>query len=435
MTKATCRKFALAVAVVLFAFLVGSSSYGDDWPQWRGASRSDVVDEASGFDGTDWPLAEAWQASVGDGSTSPIVVGERVYTLGNRRGRDEVVCLDAATGKPVWSQSFDCPAYGRKANGDQGIYRGTSSTPAFDKDTGYLYTLSIDGDLYCWNANKQGGKVWHVNLYDAYDPPQRPKVGRSGQRDYGYTTSPLVYGDWVIVEVGGKSGNTMAFDKRNGKQLWASENRDPAGHTGGLVPMTVEGVPCLAVLTHFHLLVMRLDKGREGQTVAEYDWVTEFANSIASPAVHENFAVITSGYNHQTMCKLEITLRGARKVWERDFTSQVCTPVIHKGHIYWAWRDVYCLDFETGEQRWKGPSGLGDPGSCLVTSDDRLVVWCNEGTLLLMETATRSPRQPQVLARRERLFRTDAWPHVVLANHRLLCKDRAGNLKCFLVGK
>ena len=434
MPRSAATKTITSLACFMVSASVAVFCIAEDWPHWRGVNRNGRTTETSGFDGKQWNIREAWRTSVGDGSASAIVVRGKAYSLGNRRGRDIVTCQDASTGKRLWTAEYDCPAFGRKATGDQGIYRGPSSTPAWDAETGFLYTLSIDGDLHCWNLAKRGEKVWHINLYDEYDPPQRPKVGRSGRRDYGYTTSPLIHGDWVIVEVGGKAGNTVAFDKRTGRQRWASENRDPAGHTGGLVPMTVGGVPCLAVLTHFHLFVMRLDKNRVGETVAAYPWVTEFANSIATPAVQDNHVLITSGYNHQTMCKLQISLKGAKKIWERDIYSKVCSPVIHKGHVYWAWRDAYCLDFETGRQVWKGPSALGDPGSCVVTGEDRLIVWADEGTLLLIETAGHSRNQPQILARRDRLLRTDAWPHVVLADGRLLCKDRAGNLISYAVG-
>jgi outer membrane protein assembly factor BamB len=421
-------KVAVCVVSVLIAALCGA-----DWPHWQGPNRNGVVAEPSGFDGRAWPLTKLWDARVGDGSTSPIVVGDKLYTLGHSDGRDTIACLDAASGKTLWSVDYAAPAYGRKANGDEGMYRGPSSTPSFDNATLLLYTLGIDGELVCWNAARQGERVWRVNLYDAYDPPQRPKVGRSGQRDYGYTTAPLVHGDWVIVEVGAAAGNLMAFDKQTGERRWASENRDPAGHAGCLAPLTVDGVPCVAVKTFEGLVVTRIDAAHAGKQVAFVAWKTDFANSIASPAVHGNRVVITSDYNHGKIACYEITLGGAREVWKVDHSSTVCTPVIHDGCVYWCWQKVHCLDLTTGKAKWIGPANLGDPGSCIVTSDDRLIVWCENGNLLLMETAQRSPSEAKVLARRDRLFDTDAWPHVVLADGRLFCKDRSGNVRCFAV--
>ena len=68
---------------------------------------------------------------------------------------------------------------------------------------------------------------------------------------------------------------------------------------GGIVPMMIESIPCVAVMTFQGLLVTRLDAGHEDKTVAQYEWITDFVNNIATPAVFENYVLITSAYNHQ----------------------------------------------------------------------------------------------------------------------------------------
>jgi outer membrane protein assembly factor BamB len=256
-------------------------------------------------------------------------------------------------------------------------------------------------------------------------------VGRSGRRDYGYTSSPLVYKDWLIVEVGDKAGTLIALDKRTGKQAWASESNGPAGHNGGPIPITVDGVPCVAVHNFDGLLVVRLDAGREGQTVAEHPWRTSFANNIASPAVFENNVIITSSYNHHKIARFRISLdKGAEKVWETAEASKVCSPVIHEGHVYGAWEKCYCLDFETGKVKWSG-GDFGDPGSLVVTSDERLIAWSDKGDLRLIESVARSQDKYTELAVQKKLAAGDAWPHVVLSGGRLLCKDRTGRIACY----
>ena len=89
-----------------------------------------------------------------------------------------------------------------------------------------------------------------------------------------------------------------------------------------------------------------------------------------------------------------------------------------------------CLDFETGEQKWEGGT-FSDPGSCIVTSDNRIIVWGGRGKLVLVETADRSPNVYNESASIDNIFSTDVWPHVALANGRLFCKDRDGNIACF----
>jgi outer membrane protein assembly factor BamB len=291
-----------------------------------------------------------------------------------------------------------------------------------------VFTLGIDGDLRAWDA-ADGREAWSLNLYDTFGVGQRPRVGRAARRDYGYKSSPLVLDDAVIVEVGDDEGSLMAFSAQNGKRLWTSQSREPAGHSGSPVPIVVEGVPCVAVLGIRQLLVARLDAGHEGQTLATYPWETNFANNIPTPAVEGPFVLVTSKYNHESICKLKITRAGAEKVWEAPYASGVCSPLVHKGRVYWSSHRAYCLDFATGKLIWEG-GRFGDAGSCLVTSDERLIVWAGSGVLALVDVSG-SANSYRELVRREFPAPSDVWPHVVLTGGRLYCKTREGTLTCW----
>ncbi|WP_397571228.1 PQQ-binding-like beta-propeller repeat protein [Schlesneria sp. T3-172] len=420
----------VAVAIVL---TIQAGLIADDWPHWRGPYRNGHLNEKSGWNGQTW-LADKpdWTLEVGEGASSPLVVGPSVFALGWAEGNDTLRCLDAATGKTVWSVARPAPQWGRFHDGDEGMYSGACSTPEYDSETKFIYTLGVDGDLICRDTRNSGKTVWEINLYETYHVKKRPRLTRAPQRDYGYTSSPLVHGDWLLVEVGADSGCLKAFDKRTGQLIWSSECVDPAGHNGGPVLITVESVPCVGLFTVNGLVVIRLDEGHEGKTVGTYPWITDFANNVASLAVHEDNLLITSQYNHKSICRLKVTLSGIEKVWEADYSSKVCTPIIHKGFVYFTWQRLRCLDWETGEQKWEGGS-FSDPGSCIVTSDDRLIVYGFNGRLALVETAVRSPEEYVELSVQERLFRTEAWPHVVMSGGRIFCRDRLGNLACFRV--
>lgn len=406
-----------------------------DWPHWRGPARNDVTDESSGWTGSQWPLEPTWSAGVGEGASSPLVIGDRVYVMGWNNDREHLRCLDARSGEEIWHVADRAPRYGRQSTGDQALYSGISSTPEYDGQTGYLYSLGIDGDLRCRDTNRRGAEIWSLNLYDRYGIGQRPRLGRAGRRDYGYTSSPLVQGAALLVEVGDPRGGTLkAYDKRSGAELWSSACCDEAGHTGGPVPMTVDGTPCVALLTMRNLVVIRLDAGHEGETLAERPWVTDYANNIPTPAVEGNRVIVTTSYNQASMCCLEATSGGFRELWNVDNPSGVCSPVIHDGHVYWAWRGIHCVDLDDGAERWLGQK-VGTPGSCLITADDRLIVLGDRGDLYLVETTQRSPNEYTELARERIRLSSDVWPHVVLASGRLYCKDRRGDLRCFEAGR
>lgn len=420
---------------LLAGSLLAGSLFAVDWPHWRGPSRDGHTRESSGFQDGKWDLGKPlWSGKVGEGCTSPLLVGERFYSLGYSDGKDHVVCLNAETGKEVWKVAYASKQYGRHALGDQGMYGGPTSTPEYDPDTKLLYTLSTDGELICHDAGASGKKKWSVNLYDAHKMPRRPKVGTGGQqRDYGYTSSPLIFNDWLLVEAGGKEGNVVAYDKTTGKQVWTSANKDLAGHTGGMALLMVEKVPCVAVLTLYNLVVTRLDRGHEGETVGVYPWATEWANNVTSPAVVEDGVLVTSAYNKNAIARLRVSLKGIERVWQRPYPSKACTPVIHKGYVYFAWQKVNCLDLETGKLVWQG-GGVGDPGSCAITADEKLIVWGQNGRLVLLDTMPRAKDYAE-LGTVERVFATHAWPHVAVGNGRLAVKDRRGNVKVYALSK
>ncbi|MCB1236677.1 MAG: PQQ-binding-like beta-propeller repeat protein [Verrucomicrobiae bacterium] len=419
-----------------------SPAWAGEWAHWRGPERNDLSPEPSGWseaDAANWLAAEpAWRIEVGAGASAPIVAGGKLYAIGWADDRDTVRCLDAATGASIWEQGYAAPEYGRQSTGDKGFYRGATATPEFDAESGLLFTLSCDGALNAWDTRGGGGNVWALNLHERFGVPRRPQITKRKNtlRDYGYTTAPLVWGDWIVVEAGDpERGCLMAFDKRKGGDpVWTSENRDPAGHSGGLVPMTVEGVPCVAVATSWNALVVRLDGANAGKTVAEFEWKTDFSNTIAGVTVSGSDLLIASRYNQMAMARVAVSLKGgAREVWRNRYPTGVCAPLVHEGRIYFANKGVHCVDFASGDLVWEGGK-IGDAGSCLMTSDSRLIVWGNAGDLSLVEGAGRSPDRCHVLAERIGVFKDMAWPHVVLADGRIYCKSLKGDLACFAIG-
>jgi len=396
-----------------------------DWPQWRGPDRAGVTTEPSGHP-AGWPPVKLWRRDVGTGCTSPILVGGRLVVMGwHGRGRgmgaDTLYCFDAAAGKELWRQSYPARYQSRLRTGDVGAYGGPSSTPTFDAETGWLYTLGVDGDLRCWDTRQAGKGVWAINLHEKLRIRQRPDAGQ-GARDYGHTSAPLVYGELLIVEAASTEGAVMAFDKKTGRRRWASEFREPAGHTSGPVLMKVQGVPCLASLALFRVVVMRIDPGREGRTVATFGWQTDFANNIPTPAVAGRRLVVTSSYNVSRTGLFEVSLTGATRKWTSRYHSKVCSPVVHKGRIYTVDKSLKCLDLATGKGLWRG--GSFGHGSCLITSDDKVVVWGN-GKLAVVEALPRNNQYTE-LSRVEGICRGTCYPHVAMSDGLICCKDRNG---------
>jgi len=433
------RRAILAWGVIGFVMLQasgaapGSAAKGEPWPHWRGMTRSGVVAEKSGWP-EGWPPKRLWRRSVGYGCTSPIIVGGKLYVMGWSGGRrrrggggsDTLYCIDAASGRELWKQSYPCPYQGRLSTGDEGAYGGPSSTPAFDLSTGFIYTLSIDGDLHCRDTRKGGALLWKVNFYDKYKVARRPHVG-GGRRDFGYPASVLIRGALLIVEVGAPGGTVMGLDKTSGRKVWASQYTGPAGHTGGLAPITIDGADCIAVLTLRELVVMRVDKGYEGRTVATAKWRTEFGCNIPTPAVEGGKVLVTSAYNNKAAVLFDVAKGRMKPLWRAKYYSTAGSPVIHRGRVYIIKNSINCLDAAGGKRLWSGGS-FGD-GSCLATADDKIIAF-GKGSVRLLDAG------PAVLKYRElaRLncgLRAICYPHITLAGGILCAKDRSGAMVCF----
>jgi hypothetical protein len=98
--------------------------------------------------------------------------------------------------------------------------------------------------------------------------------------------------------------------------------------------------------------------------------------------------------------------------------------VIHRDRVYTIQKTLSCLDLATGKRLWRG--GSFGHGSCLVTADDKLVVFGN-GRLTLLEARPRPDRYTE-LSRTDRLVSGTCYPHVALAGGLLVAKDRDGQM-------
>ena len=79
-------------------------------------------------------------------------------------------------------------------------FPGSRGTPTLD--SGKLYYSGAFGDAVCLDM-KTGETIWHVNIFDKYD---------GEPIKWGYTESPLVYNDMVILQPGGKKGCALCVE-------------------------------------------------------------------------------------------------------------------------------------------------------------------------------------------------------------------------------
>ena len=151
---------ALTGACVLSLSATVSNQSSTDWPQWRGPNRDGKSAETGLL--TQWPAAGpplAWKAGgAGTGYSSMSIAAGKLYTVGSRGGTEYVHAFDVATGKKLWEA-----ANGDEYSNDRG--NGPRSTPTIDGNR--LYVLGASGDLTCLEA-ATGKRVWSVNVLDQF---------------------------------------------------------------------------------------------------------------------------------------------------------------------------------------------------------------------------------------------------------------------------
>ncbi len=127
-----------------------------NWPQWRGPNRDGVSKETGLL--KEWPAegpALVWKASgAGRGYSSFAISNGKLYTMGLRGDREFVIAFDVATGKEAWAT-----AHGSAFHNDRGD--GPRGTPTVDGER--IYTLGGAGDLSCLDA-RTGKIVWTKNV-------------------------------------------------------------------------------------------------------------------------------------------------------------------------------------------------------------------------------------------------------------------------------
>src|SRR5262249_26076456 len=105
-------------------------------------------------------------------------------------------------------------AYPTRYNDDFGKGDGPRSTPLVAG--GRVYTLGAEGTLHCLEL-ETGKKVWERPLNEDYQV-------RKGV--FGVSTSPLLDGDLLLVNVGGKGAGIVAFARDTGKEVWRATGHE-----------------------------------------------------------------------------------------------------------------------------------------------------------------------------------------------------------------
>jgi outer membrane protein assembly factor BamB len=389
----------------------------DDWPQWLGPNRDGVSKETGLL--KEWPEGGPkllWQANdMGDGYSTPSVVADRIYLLGNEGMDNEFLqARSVRDGKRVWSAKI-----GKVGPNDERMnYPGGRSTPTVVGDV--MYVLGSDGDLAC--VGTDGRIRWQKNLRTEFG-------GKPGR--WAYSESPLVDGDVVVCTPGGAEATLVALNKKDGALIWKSAaGEDAAAYSS----------PVIAEIGGKKQYVQFLQKGlagvdaKTGKLLWRWDKPAQGSPAnIPTPIVHGDLIYAGSGRAGGGVVRIK-QQKDSFQIEELFFEKKVPAGVggaVRVGdHLYGgAGPSMLSLDFKSGKVLWEERS-VTAPAPCVA--DQRIYLHAEDGAVALIEVNPAAYREKGRFTPPDQpnRGRSKAWAYPVVANGRLFIRD-LGKMWCY----
>jgi outer membrane protein assembly factor BamB len=351
---------------------------------------------------------------IGEGYSSPVVSGARVF-VHSRQDPDEIVsAIDLAKGRILWQQKY--PASFQKNQYAVKMAKGPNATPLVLGDR--LLTLGVTGILTAWDT-ATGRRLWSKDFSKTID---------TSKLFCGTAASPLSVGAVVVVQVGSDvhGGQIVALNPATGTTAW--EWRGPGPGYASPVVIDVAGKTQIVALTNSSIVAVDAKTGAELWSIPFPD---EWHENIVTP-VWTGTHLIVSGTRQGTHA---FSLQRTGGKWETheawknaDVAMYMSSPVFGDGLIYGhsAKRkgQFVALDAKTGALRWSTEGREGDHASVLLTP--RNIVYLTNGADLIV--ASRSPTAFTV-ERRYEVADAETWTMPVLLGSDILVRDATGLIR------
>jgi outer membrane protein assembly factor BamB len=416
----TIAALCLCFSSVFVTRSANSAVLTSDWPQWRGPDRNGISQERGLL--KQWPAEGPkllWQVNdIGDGYSTPAVVGTRIYLMSNRGMENEFVqALSTQDGKPIWTTRV-----GNVGNPNQNPpYPKARSTPTVDGD--FIYALGSDGDLACLET--RSGKIrWQQSIRKEFG-------GQPGE--WAYAESPLVDGDVVVVTPGGAQATIVALNKKTGAVIWKSAvpGGDPAGYASAIVVQAGGRKQYVQFLSKG---IVGVD-AKTGQFLWRYAEPAKGPAQMWTPIARDGYVYGGANGVGGGLARLRLDGGGvaAEQVYfERGLPNGHGGAVLLGEYLYgtvaaMAGGELVAVEFTTGKVKWKAEStGMGS----VAYADGLLYLHGVNGEVALVEATPEAYREkgrftPPTQPKHKQAgpFPEMAFAYPVIANGRLYIRD------------
>jgi outer membrane protein assembly factor BamB len=374
-----CYRVVGGLSVVAAWILLCSFAGAGDWarfhgPDGAGVGRGQVPIEWSDDHNLKWKLKMP-----GRGFSSPIVVGDLVFVTCYSDADDDLanlkrhlLCVRREDGKPVWEKIVPSAA-AEVRSPSFGVSHGFAShTPTSDGENVFV----MFGNTGVVAFDLKGNQLWQKS------------VGQESASMFGSASSPILYGDSLIVMAGAESESIRAFDKKTGEELWKTEAETLSrSYSTPLIAKNGEGRDELLISAPYEMWGLNPETGK-------LNWYAENQidmNAVPSPIVKDGICYVIGG---RSGGRAAIRLGGKGDVtethllWSTSVGSYVSSPVLHDGHLYWC-NDrgiAYCVDAKTGQEITKKRLDGAFYASVVLVGDKLYAVSRRDGTFVIEAT-------------------------------------------------
>ena len=377
----------------------GRFAFAQDWPQWRGPNRDGAAIPSK--TPTAWPekLRQVWSVKVGEGHSSPVVSGTRVFQFARAGSNEVLYAFDLATGKKLFEHTYEAPYEMNPAARAHG--KGPKSTPLVS--AGRVYTLGMSGVLACLDA-QSGKQVWRFDSQGKF---------KQTAPLFGVAVSPMIHEGRLIAHVGtDDDGALEAFDPATGKILWQTKGFGP-----GYGSPVVAGTQIVAVGADKMFAV----KPADGSVVWQFPFTTPYSQNSVTPFVLGD-TVIYSGLSHPVTA-IRVGRGSPQKVWEnKEVGMYMNSPVLAAGLLHGLSHrnkgQLFSLDPKTGKTVWTSEGRQGENAS-LIARGDQVFNLTTDSELHVLR-ATAKGLEP---VRKYSVANSPTWAHPVVLDSRVLVKD------------
>ena len=392
--------------LLLLCFVVPAQAQ-TDWLQWGGPTRN-FVSTSKGL-AASWPAKgprQLWSRPLGQGHSSILVDGDRLYTMYSQGEQEIVIALAAATGKTIWEHKYDAPTAG--IDYEYGL--GPHATPLLVGEL--LYTVGAVGKLHALDK-KTGKVVWTVDLYKDLGGK---KMGR------GYSCSPVAYKNTIILTLGGAGQTMVALNQNDGKVVWKNQTLDlsPASP----IIINVDGQE--QMVAFLGKVIAGIDPN-SGELLWSHPHVTDWGLNISTPVWgNDNLLFLSSAYSGGSRVLKLSRSQGKTTATELWFNNRVRvhhSTAIRIGDFVYASSGDFGPAFFAGVNVKTGEVAFQDrtfPKTNFIFADGKLIILDEDGNLAL---ATVSPTGLKVISKVS-LLKNLAWTVPTLAGTKLYLRDR-----------